>query len=487
MTKINYPTPDGTTLLIDGKWIGSASTTQCFDPADLTVVTGVFAEADARHVDAAYAAAAAAAPGWASTSMVDRTQILLQAATILESRAESCAQRLTADIGKIIRDARSEVLRSVSTLRYYAAELAQPIGNTYHSSSDDTFLFTVREPVGVVCAITPWNFPFAIPAFKLSPALAYGNTVVWKPAEAASCSAVLFAEILQEAGLPPGVLNLVTGNGATLSDSLTDDPRLSALTFTGSNAVGNQLRKAVSGHNVRIQLELGGKNPAIVLSDANIADAAAQITRGAMFATGQRCTATSRVYVQRDVMDEFCRHLVNGVTALRVGNPFDDVTDVGPLASRGQRTKVLEYLSIAASEKATFLTGEGQAARDHDCFVDPTVLADLSPASRVTREEIFGPVAVLAPFDTYEDAVTAANDTNYGLSAALFTANINAAMDFVRKSESGLVHINRETAGIEHHVPFGGAKESGSMSKELGKAAREFFTNSKTVYLRNVN
>ena len=488
MTKFEYPTPDGTTLLIGGKWTGSKSTTKRFDPADLSIETGVFADGDASHVDAAYAAAATAAPGWARMSMVDRAGILLQAATILESRAESCAQRLTADIGKAIRDARGEVMRSASTLRYYAAEISQPIGNTYQSSSDDTLLFTVQEPVGIVCMITPWNFPFAIPAFKVSPALAYGNTVVWKPAEAASGSAVLLAEIFQEAGLPPGVLNIVTGDGVALSESLTSDPRLDALTFTGSNPVGRLLRRAVSGRNVKVQLELGGKNPAIVLADANIADAATQITRGAMFATGQRCTATSRVYVQRDVLGDFCDGLVDSVNALKVGDPFDDATDVGPLASIRQRSTVLEYLKIAALENATFLTGDSVAEpRDNDCFVTPAVLTDVPADSRVVREEIFGPVAVVAPFSSYEDAIAAANGSPYGLSAAVFTSKISTAMDFVRRSESGLVHINRETAGIEPHVPFGGTKDSGSMSQELGKAAREFFTTCKTVYLRSVN
>ncbi|QTJ70770.1 aldehyde dehydrogenase family protein (plasmid) [Rhodococcus sp. ZPP] len=469
-------------------WTSSSSIFKRFDPAHLSEETGTFAEADAHHVQEAYAAAAAAACGWAAMPAGQRGAILSRAADLLEGRTEEAARRLTADMGKAIRDARGEVRRSVAVFRYFANEVSQPIGDTYPGSSADTFLMTVEEPAGVVCVITPWNFPLAIPAFKLSPALAFGNTVVWKPAEAASGSAVLLTEVLLEAGVPPGVLNMITGNGRTLSPALTGDPRLCALTFTGSNAVGVRLRQAVADRNVKVQLELGGKNPAIVLSDADVDDAATQISRGAMLSAGQRCTATSRVYVQRDVARSFCHRLVEEVERLTVGDPYQETTDVGPLASVDQCGTVGGYLRLAYDEGATFLTGREQDEVGHgdgNCFVTPTVLTGVSSNSRLMREEIFGPVVVVTAVDDYEDALTAANDTVFGLSAAIFTSRIGTVMDFIRRSRSGLVHVNRETAGIEPHVPFGGLKASSSMSRELGKSARHFFTNSKTVYLRS--
>ncbi|WP_037208364.1 aldehyde dehydrogenase family protein [Rhodococcus opacus] len=485
---VGVPTSGGATLLVNGMWTSSNLTFKRFDPANLKEETGTFAEGESHHVQEAYTAAAAAAPGWAAVPPGQRGAILARAAELLEARVEEAARRLTADMGKAIRDARGEVRRSVAVLRYFANEVSQPMGETYPGSSVDTFLMTVEEPAGVVCVITPWNFPLAIPAFKLSPALAFGNTVVWKPAEAASGSAVLLTEILMEAGVPPGVLNMITGNGRALSPALTGDPRLSALTFTGSNSVGLRLRQAVADRNVKVQLELGGKNPAIVLSDADVDDAATQISRGAMLSTGQRCTATSRVYVQRDVAQRFCRRLVEEVERLTVGDPYQETTDIGPLASVEQCDTVGGYLKLAHDEGATLLTGRARYEdRDGDgsCLVTPTVLTGVSSDSRLMREEIFGPVVVVTAVDDYEDALTAANDSVFGLSAAIFTSHIGTAMDFIRRSRSGLVHINRETAGIEPHVPFGGLKASSSMSRELGKSARQFFTNSKTVYLRS--
>jgi acyl-CoA reductase-like NAD-dependent aldehyde dehydrogenase len=312
--------------------------------------------------------------------------------------------------------------------------------------------------------------------------LGFGNAVVWKPAEAASGSAVFLTETLVEAGLPRGVLNLITGSGRALSGALTGDQRLSGLTFTGSDGVGSKLRQAVSDRNVKVQLELGGKNPAIVLDDADLADAADQIARGAMGATGQRCTATSRVYVQKGVAARFVDLLLAHIRDLQVGDPRSQTTDIGPLASAEQRDTVASYIEMAQSDGAHILLG-GQVDQ-MSCFAEPTVLSRVAADSRLWREEIFGPVLLIAEVDDYDSALEAANDSEYGLSASLFTSDIGTALDFARRSQSGLVHINRETATVEPHVPFGGIKGSSSMQREQGKAARAFFTTTKTVYIR---
>lgn len=472
----------GVTLYIGGEWQASGQTYRRVDPAATERVTGVFAAGLPQDVSRGYAAAARAQRDWADTPVPIRADVLRRAADLLEGRIDKAAWRLTADMGKAIRDARAEVQRSVAILRYYAGELLQPAGETYPSASAGTLLMTIEQPLGIVCAITPWNFPFAIPTWKLAPALGFGNTVVWKPAEAASGSAVFLTETLVEAGLPGGVLNLITGSGRALSAALTGDQRLSGLTFTGSNGVGNRLRQAVSDRNVKIQLELGGKNPAIVLKDADLVDAADQIARGAMLSTGQRCTATSRVYVQKQVAAHFTDLLVSRIKALAVGDPFSESTDVGPLASTEQRDTVASYLDLAHADGARILLGG--VIDEVSCFVAPTVLSHVPASSRLWGEEIFGPVLILAEVDDYASALAAANDSEFGLSASVFTSDIGVALDFARRMESGLVHINRETASVEPHVPFGGIKASSSMQREQGKAARAFFTTTKTVYVR---
>ncbi|CAB4863846.1 unannotated protein [freshwater metagenome] len=472
----------GQTIFVDGSWIGGAATYERFDPSDTSRSTGRYAAATPEDVGRAYDAASAAQPSWAARTAVERGEVLTAAAEVLARDLERAARRLTADIGKPIRDARGEVLRAVATLRYYAGELLQPSGQNYPSAAADTMLMTVEQPLGIICAITPWNFPAAIPIFKLAPAIGFGNAVVWKPAEAASGSAVLLAEAFEQAGLPAGVLNLVTGRGSELSAALMGDQRLRGVTFTGSNAVGASIRQAVADRNVRVQLEMGGKNPAIVLRDADLRDAANQVTRAAMIAAGQRCTATSRVYVDRPVAEEFLAYLREAVESLVVGDPFDETTDVGPLASDAQAATVGEYLEIAAREHATIVAGDGAAPIG--CFVRPTVLANVDPDSRLVREEIFGPVLVVEEVDGLDAALERANSSEYGLASAVFTRDLGAALEFVRRTESGLVCVNRETTGIESHVPFGGMKASSSLSRELGKAARDFFTVSKTVYMR---
>jgi acyl-CoA reductase-like NAD-dependent aldehyde dehydrogenase len=485
MTTLAPSTPltNGATLLIGGAWCTGDGTYTRVEPSHPDRVSGTYALASPAQVQAAYDAASAAQPAWAATPAPARAEVLRRAADLLELRLDEAARRLTADMGKAIRDARAEVLRSAAILRYVSGELLQPSGEVYSSVDPATTLLTVEEPLGIICAITPWNFPFAIPTWKLAPALGFGNAVVWKPAESASGSAVLLAQVLVAAGLPDGVLNLVTGKGRTISGSLTGEPRLAALTFTGSNGVGVRLREAVADRNVKVQLEMGGKNPAIVLADADLEDAALQLVRGAMLSTGQRCTATSRVYVERSVAPRLRDLLAAQVEKLAVGDPYDEATDVGPLASVEQRDTVRGYLQIARDEQAEIVAG-GDIDVDGGCYMAPTVLAGVRRDSAVVREEIFGPVLVVEEVDDFEAALHAANDTDFGLSSSVFTRDLSKAMEFVRRTQSGLVHVNRETAGVEPHVPFGGVKSSSSMHREQGKAARSFFTTTKTVYLR---
>jgi len=468
-------------LYIDGEWRGSGAYFERFNPASPDEVTGRFVAAGAEDVEGAYAAAAAAQASWAEQPAQARGRLLRAAAEELSRREEEAAATLTADMGKAIRDARAEVRRSIEILRYYSGEVLQASGSVYPSVAAGTTILTVERPLGVVCAITPWNFPFAIPTWKLAPALGFGNAVVWKPAEAASGSATLLTEVFEAAGLPRGVLNLVTGFGSELSAPLTDNGALAALTFTGSNRVGTHLRQQVADRNVKVQLELGGKNPAVVLADGDLPDAATQVARGAMLATGQRCTATSRVYVEESVADEFTALLVDRVTAFAVGDPTREETDIGPLAFPEQRDKVAGYLQLARDEGARVLAG---CSMLEGCYVEPTVLTDVDPDSRLLKDEIFGPVLILARSPDRESAIAAANATEFGLSAALFTTDLAAALSFLSEAEVGLVNVNRETAGVEPHVPFGGIKESSSMSREQGTAAREFFTTTKTAYLR---
>ena len=430
----------------------------------------------------AVAAAAASFPAWRDTPAPARGEVLRRAADLLERRAADIGRDLASEEGKTLAEAVGETNRAVAILRYFGAQTLEPDGETYPSHSAQTFLYARREPVGVVVAITPWNFPIAIPAWKIAPALAFGNTVVWKPAEIVPLTASHFAVALHEAGLPAGVLNLVLGRGSAIGDTLVTHPDVDAVTFTGSNAVGRAIQLKATEAHAKVQLELGGKNPAVVLADADLELAAEQVARGAFLSAGQKCTATSRVFVETAVFDELAERVADLARTWPVGDPLDERTKVGPLASEAQLATVTGYLELAAAESAEFRAdGRGRAGDGY--FVAPTVLTGLPATSRVVREEIFGPVAALLPVDSYEQAVLSANDTAYGLTAAVFTRDLGRALAFAREVRAGVVKINQESAGLEFHVPFGGMRDSSSGSREQGKVARDFFTQWKTVYL----
>ncbi|HEX5504553.1 MAG TPA: aldehyde dehydrogenase family protein, partial [Thermomicrobiales bacterium] len=426
---------------IGGAWAPSAggALSENRNPARPGEVLGRFQASEVADVDRAMDAAAAAFDGWRTMSPVARGNILYKAAQLVERRADEIGEALTREEGKTLREGKGETLRAAQILRFFAGEGSQPMGDRLPSANPDTFLYTERVPLGVVAAITPWNFPIAIPAWKIAPALIYGNCVVFKPAELTPLTATLLVECLAEAGLPPGVLNLVTGSGRAIGDAIVEHEAVNAISFTGSNAVGKALyRKAAeSERGVKVQLELGGKNPVIVLKDANLDQALQQTINGAMLSTGQKCTATSRAFVQRPIFDQFVERLAQRAGSLRVGDPLEAGTEIGPLVSAQQRDTVLEYLEIGRAEGADVLVGGDQPEGD-GYFVAPTVLGNMTPAMRLAQEEIFGPVLAVLPVDDLEEGVTLANSVKYGLSASIFTRDIATAFRFIRDIQAGV-------------------------------------------------
>lgn len=471
-------------IYTDGDWRQAERTFDSLNPARPQEVVGRFALASPNDVADAYAAARAAADGWRRTSAPRRGEILHRAANALEARIDELGAELTREEGKTLAEGRGEVRRGVAILRYFAGETMQPSGSVYPSAGQETLLYSVREPLGVVCVITPWNFPIAIPLWKIAPALAFGNTVVWKPSELTPLCAARLVEMLGESGLPAGVLNMVTGLPSEMGEALTGDREIDGLSFTGSARVGRMIQAAVTPRGVKVQLELGGKNPVVVLPDADLDLAVEQTLRGAMYSTGQKCTATSRAIVLEEVADRFTELLVRRVQALKVGDPLDERTNVGPLASAAQLDRVLGYLQLAEQEgHSLLLGGERLERRSGGYFVAPTIYQDMDPSSRLGQEEVFGPVVGTIRAASLRQAIDIANSVRFGLSASIFTRDIGCAFEFIREMRTGMVHVNSETAGAEPQAPFGGMKGSSSHSREQGKAAVEFYSDTKTVYL----
>ncbi len=477
-------TGDALRSYVNGVWRDGVRTVTRTDPAHPSTIVAEARLADRNVASDAVLAARGAFPAWRATPAPARGEILRRAADIVERRAEDIGRDLTREEGKTIAEAIGETRRAVAILRYYAAQTMEPDGETYPSQTPGFLLYARREPLGVVTAITPWNFPIAIPAWKIAPALAYGNTVVWKPAELVPLTAVHLVHALIEAGLPAGALNLVLGSGVEIGDVLVTHPEVDAITFTGSNSTGRRVQEKATAAGKRVQLEMGGKNPAVVLADADLDFAAEQIARGAFLSAGQKCTATSRVIVERGAMDGLTERLADRARTWKVGDPLVAGTVVGPLVSDERLQSVLGYLAIAAADGGRVLAGGGRVDGLHEGhFVQPTVFTAVPATSRATREEIFGPVALVIPASSYAEALAIANDTPFGLSASLFTRDLARALAFAADMRAGVVKVNQETAGLELQAPFGGMKNSSSGSREQGKTAREFFTEWKTVYL----
>jgi acyl-CoA reductase-like NAD-dependent aldehyde dehydrogenase len=471
-------------LLIGGEWRQTGSVLASRDPSRPERVVGSVAVASVADVRDAFAAARAAADGWRRTPGPVRGEILFRAAEILAGRAGELAEELSREEGKTLREARAELARGVAVLRFHAGEASRQGGGVHPSATPDRLLYSVREPLGVVGVITPWNFPIAIPLWKIAPALAHGNAVVFKPSEVTPLGGYRVAEVLTEAGLPPGVLNVVCGDPTEIGGAVSGDPELDGLSFTGSLRVGDLLRQRAATSRTKLQLELGGKNPVIVLDDADLDQAVAETIKGAMHASGQKCTATSRVLVTPGIADAFVERLLQAAGALRVGDPLDPASDLGPLVNGAQHARVNDYLAVAADEGHQLALG---GPREHGVgdgwFVTPTVYLDVPPDSRIGQEEIFGPVVAVMPADDLDAALTIANDVEFGLSASVFTRDIERAWRFIREIRAGVVHVNSETTGAEPQVPFGGVKASSAGYREQGEAAAEFFTQVKTVYV----
>jgi acyl-CoA reductase-like NAD-dependent aldehyde dehydrogenase len=470
---------------VAGEWRRGARQAEDTSPTHPSEVVARYTLADADVATQAVAAAAAAFPAWRATPAPSRGEILRKAAALLDERAEAIGRDLTREEGKTLPEGVRETQLSANILRYYAAQTLDPDGDTYPSAKANVFLYTRREALGVVSVITPWNFPICIAAWKIAPAIAFGNTIVWKPAELVPLTAAHFLKALVDAGLPQGVVNLVLGKGSEVGEVITTHPDIAAISFTGSNAVGRALQAKAAAKGKRVQLELGGKNPAIVLADADLDLAADQIARGAFLAAGQKCTATSRVIVERSVLGGLVDRLTAHANTWKLGDPLASDTIVGPVVSEQQLTTVLGYLDKARAQGARVVAGGARGAGElaDGYFVRPTVLSDVKTTDAVFREEIFGPVAAVIAADSFDQAIAMANDTQYGLSASIFTRDLGRALRFADQIRSGIVKVNSETSGVEYHVPFGGVKESSSGSREQGKAAREFFTESKTVYI----
>ncbi|MFI1051983.1 aldehyde dehydrogenase family protein [Streptomyces griseoruber] len=473
--------------LVAGEWrTGQGGDLVDLNPAHPGETVAVGRMATDHDLDQAVAAARDAFPRWAATPPPARGRILDRAAEVIDAHAEQWGEELAWEEGKTRAEGIGEVRRAAEIFRYYAGEGSRPVGEVFASPRPGEQIHVIHRPVGVVAVVTPFNFPIAIPAWKIAPALAHGNTVVWKPASLVPLLAMRLAEALVEAGLPDGVLSLLIGSGS-LGGRLVEHPGVDAVTFTGSTSVGRGLIAACGRLARPVQTEMGGKNAAVVLADADLELAVREVLAGAFRSTGQKCTATSRLIVQEPVADEFLDRLTKRAAALRVGDPLDETTDMGPVVSVQARDDIQRAVDAAAARPGVdFLTGGRHY--DDDCmagaFVQPTVV-ELAGDDPLWREELFGPVLAVRRAPDVRAALALADDTDFGLSAALFTDDLRAVTAATDQMDVGVLHINSETAGADPHVPFGGVKHSAYGPKEQGRAAREFFTRTKTVYLRS--
>jgi aldehyde dehydrogenase (NAD+) len=468
---------------IAGRWQNSANARPNLNPSDLSDVVGEYAAAEASDADAAIAAAREAFPAWAYGSPQVRSDVLDRAGTLITERKTDLGKLLAREEGKTLNEAIGEVTRAAQIFKFFAGEAIRTGGEVLPSVRPGMEVQVLRQPLGVIGLITPWNFPIAIPAWKLAPALAYGNTAVLKPADLTpGCAWALF-EILEKAGLPAGVANLVMGSGRVIGTQLIESPQVNAISITGSVNTGRSVIARCAALGKRVQAEMGGKNPMIVLDDADLNVAVNACLNGAFFSTGQRCTASSRLIVTEGIHDRFVAALTEKMKALRVGNALDPQTEIGPVVDEKQLEQDLSYLKIAREEGARVVGGERLQRETRGFFLQPALLLDTTPQMRINREEIFGPVASVIRVKNYEEALAIANDTEFGLSAGICTNSLSVAQHFKRHAAAGLVMINAPTAGVDYHVPFGGSKASNYGPREQGTYAREFYTLVKTVYV----
>jgi acyl-CoA reductase-like NAD-dependent aldehyde dehydrogenase len=472
--------------LIGGEWVAADRARRNVNPSDTRDVVGEYAQADAAQARAAVAAAHAAAPAWGLSTPQQRFDLLDAVGSEILARRAELGDLLAREEGKTLPEAVGEVARAGYIFKFFAGEALRIAGDAVASVRPGIGVEVTREPLGVVGLITPWNFPIAIPAWKLAPALAYGNTVVMKPADLVPGSAWALADILHRAGCPAGVFNLVMGRGAEVGAALLADPRVAAISFTGSVATGAQVAATCAARMAKFQLEMGGKNPFVVLDDADLSVAVACAINSGFFSTGQRCTASSRVIVTSGIHDRFVAAMLERMKTLKVDDARKSGTDIGPVVDERQLAQDLEYIAIGKGEGATLAAGGLAFERNADGapghYLTPALFTDTAPAMRINREEIFGPVLSVIRARDYDEALALANDTPFGLSSGIATTSLKHATHFKRHSQAGMVTVNLPTAGVDYHVPFGGRKGSSYGPREQGRYAAEFYTTVKTAY-----
>ena len=468
--------------LIDGEWVGSDGV-ENINPSNINEVVGVYARATAEETKQAIAAAKAAFPAWSRSGILERHAILSKASQEILARKQELGELLSREEGKTLPEGIGEVTRAAQIFDFFAGETLRLAGEILPSARPGLTVEITREPVGIIGIITPWNFPIAIPAWKMAPALAYGNTVVIKPADLVPGSTWAIVDILVRAGLPKGVVNLVMGKGSVVGQTMLDSPDVAAISFTGSVGTGKRVAEASIKVGRKFQLERGGKDPTTVLDDADLKVAVESVAQSAFFSTGQRCTASSRVIVTEGIHDKFVAALAERTSNLRVGDALDKNTEIGPVVDPSQLKQDTDYIEIGKGEGATLAAGGDRVKKDTEgYFLQPTLFTGATNQMRIAREEIFGPVAAVIKVKDYEEALATANDTEFGLSAGIVTTSLKYATHFKRNSEAGMVMVNVPTAGVDFHVPFGGRKGSSYGPREQGKYAAEFFTIVKTAY-----
>lgn len=473
---------------IGGEWRrgGSGQTLPNINPAHKDRVLNVAQVSTAEDAVAAIDAAERAWREWREVPAPERGKIVAKAAQILENRRMELARALTQEEGKVLAEALAEVDRGLANMQFAASHGLRLDGKTIPSTQRNVLIYTQRVPLGVVGIITPWNFPFCIPAWKIAPALVAGNTVVFKPASLVPWCAQQLVQAFEEAGLPAGVLNMVIGPGGTIGNVLTDDPRVKAISFTGSNAIGTQLYARAARRLCRVQLEMGGKNPVVVLEDADLDKAANDVVTGAFGSTGQRCTATSRAVVVEPILKQFTEMVADRAEQIVTGDGLEPGVTMGPIVDRTQQETVLRYIRQGQEEGATLLldgSSPSKPALREGFFIEPTIFVDVHPRMTIAQDEIFGPVLAIMPARDFAEAMDHANNVRYGLSSSIYTRDLGRALAYSRTSEAGMLHVNIPTLGGEAQVPFGGTKASGLGAHECGEAAFDFFTEERIVYV----
>jgi len=471
---------------IDGEWV-EGPTFENRNPANTDEIVGLFVKGSAADVHRAADAAQAAFAGWSNMPGPARGALLFKVADILEKKFDQLGAEMCREEGKTLPEAKGEVRRAINIFRYFGSEGSRLPGHLVPSERDRVHMFSIRKAIGVIGLINPWNFPIAIPAWKLAPALVCGNTVILKPASVSPLSSWRIVEACHEAGIPKGVVNYIAGSGSEIGKALVTAKHLKAVSFTGSCEIGDWLHAEASKRKLRIQLEMGGKNPTIVLADADFKSAVENVCNAAFFSTGQKCTATSRAIVEESIYDKFVDALAERTAKLKVGNGMEPGVDIGPAVDQGQLDTDLKYIEIGKQEGARLVLGGNRltgGAYDKGYFVEPTIFADVTENMRLAQEEVFGPVLAVMKAKDFADAMRIANNIPFGLSASVQTTNLSRVFEFVYGCEAGLLTINLPSAGVEYQLPFGGTKDSSFGPKEQGPAAMDFYSDYKTVYLK---